>query len=60
MPKMIEKLRRYFSKVYGCEFNMALINWYKDGSHYIGFHADDTRQIAKNTPIIALSLLQSR
>ena len=22
-------------------FNMALLNWYEDGSHYIGYHSDD-------------------
>jgi len=60
MPIMIEKMRSYFSGVYGCDFNMALINWYNDGSHYIGFHSDDTRQIKKGTPIVTISLLESR
>jgi len=24
-------------------FNMALVNWYQDGEHYIGHHSDDER-----------------
>lgn len=28
------------------QFNMVFINWYKDGSEYIGKHSDDEKQLA--------------
>jgi alkylated DNA repair dioxygenase AlkB len=33
------------------EFNSVLLNWYRDGSDYIGWHADAERELGKN-PII--------
>ncbi len=30
------------------EFNMMFLNWYQDGSNYIGWHADDEKQLLKN------------
>lgn len=36
-------------------FNQVLINWYKDGSHYISSHADDEGQLLHNSPILSIS-----
>lgn len=41
-------------------FNQALINWYQNGHHYIGPHSDDTRQLVTDSPILSISLGQSR
>ena len=41
-------------------FNGILVNWYQDGSHYIGFHSDDEKSLVKNSPIYCFSLGQER
>jgi len=41
-------------------FNQVLINWYLDGSHYISKHSDNEKQIVPLSPIVSLSLGQSR
>jgi len=38
------------------EFNQLLVNWYEDGNNYIGPHADDTRPLVKDSPIITITL----
>lgn len=38
----------YFKHFTTKSFNMAFLNWYNDGNHYIGAHSDDERQIVKN------------
>lgn len=46
------------------KFNMCFTNWYPDGQHYIGFHADDEKQIYTSkddrTLIFSLSFGQER
>lgn len=41
-------------------FNQVLINWYKDGNHYIGKHSDNEAQIIKESPIMSISLGSTR
>lgn len=41
-------------------FNQILINWYEDGSDYIGEHSDDERQLVKNSNIYSFSFGQER
>jgi alkylated DNA repair dioxygenase AlkB len=41
-------------------FNSSLINWYMDGTHYIGTHADDERQLVPLSPIFTASLGATR
>lgn len=40
--------------------NSGLVNWYADGDHYMGPHADDERTIYKQSPILTLSLGAAR
>ena len=37
-------------------FNQVLINWYRDGNDYIGWHSDNEKQIKLNSPIYTISL----
>jgi alkylated DNA repair dioxygenase AlkB len=45
-------------------FNMALLNWYQDGAHHIGYHADDESEMRKSrdgeTMVFSLSFGQQR
>ena len=45
----------YEESRYG-EFNQILVNWYADGSHYIGSHSDDERQLVPDSPIVTITL----
>ncbi|KAG6611587.1 dna repair system specific for alkylated dna [Phytophthora cinnamomi] len=38
----------------------GLVNWYENGDHYIGPHADDERDMLACSPIVALSLGATR
>ena len=42
------------------KFNMALLNWYQDGEHYIGHHSDDEKQLILNSPIYCFSFGEER
>lgn len=48
----------------GRRFNMAFVNWYPDGAHSIGYHADDETQLYLNsrgeTLVFSLSFGQER
>lgn len=35
--------------------NGVLVNWYADGSHYIGAHSDDETQLAEGAPIFSVT-----
>lgn len=41
-------------------WNGALVNWYEDGSHYIGPHSDDTRDLVPGSPILSFSFGATR
>jgi alkylated DNA repair dioxygenase AlkB len=38
------------------QFNQVLINWYQDGTHYIGKHSDDESQLQPDSAIMSISL----
>ena len=41
-------------------YNMALVNWYQDGSHYISPHSDNEPQIVKGSSVACFSFGQPR
>ncbi len=41
-------------------FNGLLVNFYRNGLDYIGSHADDENDLVKESPIISISLGQTR
>lgn len=36
----------------------AVVNWYGNGNHYIGWHSDDECQIIKNSPIVSFTFFE--
>lgn len=44
----------------GKKFNFCLINYYADGSKYIGYHKDDERDLGSRPWIASISLGQTR
>jgi len=55
-----DELLPYFdfanSMGYSGKFNSALLNWYKDGNHYISSHADGVTKLLPDSPIITITL----
>jgi alkylated DNA repair dioxygenase AlkB len=41
-------------------FNQMLVNWYENGSHYIGKHRDDESELDPDSPILSISLGETR
>lgn len=56
IDNIYKKLIDFLNTKYKVNFNMLLINWYRDGKDYIGPHSDDETSIKNNTPIITVSL----
>jgi len=42
------------------DFNGILLNWYQDGSHYIGRHSDNEKELVKGAPVYCFSFGQER
>lgn len=55
IPELFKNIKEFLDKRYNVNFNMMLINWYRDGNDYIGEHSDNEKQIKENTPIITVS-----
>lgn len=60
-PEYVKRCLDYAKKD-SPEFNWngALVNFYKDGSQYIGEHSDDEKDLQKNSPIYSFSFGQER
>lgn len=60
LPSVIPRLKEWIDGLGYGKFNQVLINWYKDGSHYIGAHSDDETQLEPGSPIAIVSLGATR
>ena len=60
IPDYLQKILIYVNNTLNTNFNMLLVNWYRNGEDYIGMHSDDEREIKKNSSIITLSLGATR
>lgn len=56
----LRSIKRYVVKELGVPVNYALVNLYRDGSDYIGYHSDDETDLDGGYPIISLSLGEPR
>jgi alkylated DNA repair dioxygenase AlkB len=61
VPEILQPLLHWVNqKEPDFEYNGILVNWYQDGSHYIGPHSDDEKDLVKDSPIYAFSFGTSR
>ena len=56
IPVIFYDLIDYFNKKYKRNFNMILVNWYRDGNDYISFHSDNEKQIKEDSEIVTISI----
>ena len=54
VQRCLDLARRLYPE-YREGWNGALVNWYADGSNYIGPHSDDTRDLVPGAPILSFS-----
>lgn len=59
LPEELEPYLTWANSLGYGEFNQFLVNWYEDGSHYIGAHADNTRPLVRNSPIVTITIASS-
>ena len=56
IPEMFSPVINYMRQKYNSNFNMLLINWYRNGDDYIGMHSDDETQFIEGSPVITITL----
>ena len=56
----VKKIKQIVKYITGYDTNACLLNYYPDGKSSIGWHSDDERDINQNSPIISVSLGDSR
>lgn len=58
--QVIEDLNNRVEKFLGLEFNSVLLNLYEDGSHKVGWHSDNEKELGDEINIASISLGASR
>lgn len=53
---LLSQLRQSIQAHLKCEFNSVLVNCYRNGDDYVGWHADDEAELGPNPLIVSLSL----
>lgn len=55
-PKIIYNLQKHISTETQCEFNSCLINSYKNGYEYMGWHKDNEPELGKKPNVACISI----
>ncbi len=50
------KIREKLEKELNCKFEVCFLNQYKDQTHHLGFHADNSPEMDDDRPIVTVSL----
>ncbi|MHA8050221.1 alpha-ketoglutarate-dependent dioxygenase AlkB family protein [Aquirufa sp. ROCK-SH2] len=53
-------LKRPIDNIAQTTFNSVLLNWYRDGEDYMGWHCDDEKELGQNPIIASLNLGATR
>lgn len=61
IPPIIKKYLDYVNSTeHEYNYNGVLVNWYEDGSHYIGKHSDNEKSLVEKAPIYCFSFGSER
>ncbi|RUS17767.1 hypothetical protein BC937DRAFT_89510 [Endogone sp. FLAS-F59071] len=60
IPDIIVPLLSWGRATFRRHFNEVLINWYENGSHYIGRHSDDEPNLVPGSAIVSMSFGETR
>lgn len=58
--KGLSYIKEKLSNVSQVEFNSVLMNWYRDGDDYIGWHSDSEKELGRNPVIASVNFGESR
>lgn len=56
----VYQLKELIEKLIGRDFNSALINHYRDGKDYMGWHSDDEKELGDSPVIASVSIGETR
>lgn len=56
----LRKIKDYINEKFDLKLNFVLVNYYKDGNSYIGYHSDDEKDLDPESPIVSLSFGAAR
>ena len=54
--EVIEQIREKLERVLGYKFEVCFLNYYLDGTDFLGWHADDSPEMDPERPIVTVSL----
>ena len=57
---VLQKIKREVESIKNTKYNFVLVNKYVDGSHNMGFHADDEDEIDQSVPICSGTISLNR
>lgn len=57
---LLVHLRNELEKLTNTSFNSVLLNWYRDGQDYMGWHSDDEKELGINPTIASVSFGATR
>lgn len=57
---LLSEIRERIERELNCRFNSVLVNLYRDGQDYVGWHADDERELGESPTIASLTLGATR
>tara|TARA_B100001057_G_C22686473_1_gene885909 strand:- start:125 stop:673 length:549 start_codon:yes stop_codon:yes gene_type:complete len=60
IPEILKPIIEHFNKKYECNLNGILVNFYMDGNDYISMHRDNEKTLNKKSPIVSISLGDTR
>ncbi len=60
LPEIVAEIISSVSAQTGQDYNVAIINWYRDGRDHIGWHSDNHRDLVPGSHIASVSLGQAR
>lgn len=53
-------IKKQVDDLAGVSFNSVLMNWYRDGEDYMGWHADDEKELGQNPTIASVNFGATR
>lgn len=58
--KQLKKIRSMIESYTNKKYNYVLVNKYRDGNDYVGYHSDDEKELGEFPTIVGLSFGQER
>ncbi len=57
---LLQQLKQKIEASFSCTFNSVLVNYYRNGQDYVGWHSDDEAELGPSPLIVSVSLGATR